>query len=1093
MKNRILAAKMAMVSLLVIILSVTGTPSFAQGRTSGDAVTVSGTILDDNGFTLPGATVQIKGTAFGVNTDIDGQYSIKAKLGDVLVFSFMGMISEERTVSKASVINVALQTDTQLLEEAVSIGYGTQQRSLITNSITKVTSKEFEYAPNQNAIAQLQGKVPGLQVQNSSGQPGANPSMFIRGGTTTGVTGDTPLLIVDGVVSQGFRSISDMNPADIESMEVLKDAASTAIYGASAANGIIIVTTKSGAKGKAKVNFKYTFGIDNKPKTLNMLNARDYVYYSRKALMEDPTCTEADVAKFLNGSFGMSVGNKWDTPNTLDYLDTWLAEYGQDFVSNLLENRGYETMIDPVTGRRLIFQDNNFQNATYQTALKHDYSFSVSGGNDKMDYYASLRHLNQDGTVRGTWYKNYSAAFNGSYKVSDSWKVFTKASLNVGDRNNMSNAVNSLERAMFMPPTYRIYYEDGTPAPGEGMSSFRPLQYENYYKNKYNVNTQYRMTFQFGAVWDILPGLKFTPTIYYNQSEGITASFEALNETTGTAIRPASENHQHDHQFQADAVLSYEKTFAKKHHVVAVAGASYDRDYESKLSGSGSGASTDLIPTLNATADSTQRISSKRVNEAMLSYFGRVNYDYKGKYLLSASIRADGSSKFAQNNSWGYFPGASIGWNMHKEPFFKPVSKVMSKFKIRGSWGRAGNNNLSLANSRGRYSVTGSTYLGEVGILENTLGNADLVWETTESFDAGVDMDFFGGRLGFIVDVYNKVTYDRLYDNKLPSNFGFSSIKCNYGSIGTKGIELELSAVPISTKDFTWNLNFNFTYYRSIVLSLPDNGEYKNRTGGNYIYDPKTGTDIKVGGFAEGERFGSRYAYHYLGVYQTDEEAAAAPYDEDAKGRVKHAGDAIWEDRNNDGVINVKDMVFMGYIRPDKTGGLTNEFRYKNFSARVVMDFAMGHVIDNGTLGYSLASIRNNYNTLTQVITDCWTPDNPDAKYPRYSPKSDADYATRNFTRTAGGIGSSTKGQTNNSAFYEKGDYLAFREITLSYNLPQSLLKKIRISGLQIFGGVYNLGYLTAYKGMMPELYGGYDYGYYPRPRQVSAGINISF
>lgn len=299
MKNRILAAKMAMVSLLVIILSVTGTPSFAQGRTSGDAVTVSGTILDDNGFTLPGATVQIKGTAFGVNTDIDGKYSIKAKLGDVLVFSFMGMISEERTVSKASVINVALQTDTQLLEEAVSIGYGTQQRSLITNSITKVTSKEFEYAPNQNAIAQLQGKVPGLQVQNSSGQPGANPSMFIRGGTTTGVTGDTPLLIVDGVVSQGFRSISDMNPADIESMEVLKDAASTAIYGASAANGIIIVTTKSGAKGKAKVNFKYTFGIDNKPKTLNMLNARDYVYYSRKALMEDPTCTEADVAKFL--------------------------------------------------------------------------------------------------------------------------------------------------------------------------------------------------------------------------------------------------------------------------------------------------------------------------------------------------------------------------------------------------------------------------------------------------------------------------------------------------------------------------------------------------------------------------------------------------------------------------------------------------------------------------------------------------------------------------------------------------------------------------------------------------------------------------
>lgn len=456
-------------------------------------------------------------------------------------------------------------------------------------------------------------------------------------------------------------------------------------------------------------------------------------------------------------------------------------------------------------------------------------------------------------------------------------------------------------------------------------------------------------------------------------------------------------------------------------------------------------------------------------------------------------MRADGSSRFAENHRWGYFPGASLGWNAHKEAFFKPLRKYVSKLKLRTSWGRTGNNSISLSNSRGLYGITETTYLGEVGILNTTLANADLVWETTESWDAGLDLGFFNNRLEILVDVYNKKTFDRLYDNKLPSTTGFSSIKCNYGSLGTKGIEVEINAVPVSTKNFTWSLGANFTWYRTIVLSQPENGEEKNRTGGNYIYDPTTGTEIKVGGFAEGERFGSRYAYHYMGVYQTDEEAALAPYDENAKGRTKHAGDAIWEDRNNDGYINAKDMIFMGYIRPDKTGGFTNSFRWKNLTARVVADFAMGHVINNGSLAYGLASIRNNYNTYTEALKDCWTPENPNAKYPRFSPLSDADYATRNFTRSGESIGSSTSGQSNNSAFYQKGDFLAIREISLAYNLPKSLTKMLRISALQIFGGVYNVGYITGYDGMTPELYLGYDYGQYPRPREYSMGVNITF
>ena len=1062
--------------------------AFSQGK----PVTVTGVITDSAGKPLPAATVQVKGSRTGVSSDLDGFYTINARQGDVLVYSFIGTISKEETVGTSSVMDVRLEDDSELLEEAVSIGYGKQQRSLLTNSITRVSSMEFEHSPQQDAMAQLSGKVPGLSVQVTSGQPGVTSQMFIRGGTTTGVTSDTPLIVVDGVVSQGLRSIQDMNPADIESIEVFKDAASTAIYGARAANGIILVTTKSGKSGKAKVNFKYTIGMDSQPKRLDLCNAEEYIYLTRSTIATDPRADEVTRNKFLNGSFGMSTGNDYNSANTLEFYDAFINKYGVDFVTNLIENEGWQTMVDPVTGKRLIFMDTDFQDATYHNALKQEYDLSISGGNDKATYYASLRHLNQDGIVRGTWYKNYSALFSGSYQVSPAWKVFSKASLNVGDRNQMSNEVNSLQRAMFMPPTYRLYYEDGMPAEGEGMSSFRPREYENYYKTKYNLNRQYRVAFQMGAEWDILPGLQFKPTLYYSSSEGMTSSFEALNATTGTEIRPASAAHQYDGHIQADALLTYDKNIGK-HGINAVAGGSYILNDEFVLNGSGSGASTDLIPTLNATADTTQRTSSTMTQEAMLSYFGRINYNYNGKYLASVSLRADGSSKFAEHHRWGYFPGASLGWNIHKEPFFTPLSKVMNRLKLRASWGQAGNNSITLANSRGQYGLTGTSYLGEVGILNSTLGNADLLWETTESIDAGIDAAFFNDRLEIKFDVYDKKTYDRLYDNKLPATTGFSSIKCNYGSLGTKGLELEVNAVPVSTRNFVWNLGFNFTFYRTIVLSQPDNGEEKNRTGGNYVYDEATGTNIKVGGFAEGERFGTRWAFEAIGVYQTDEEAASAPYDEQAKGRTKYAGDAIWNDRNNDGYINNLDMVFAGYIRPDKLGGITNEFRFGNFSARVVMEYAMGHVINNGTLGYSLGSIRNNFNVFRTALTDCWTPENTDAKYPRFSPMSDADYAIKTFARAGESIGSSTSGQCNTMYFYHKGDFLAFREISFAYNLPEKIARKVRLSGLQIFGGVYNLGYLTEYDGMTPELYLGYDYGFYPRPREFSFGVNISF
>ncbi|MFA5735247.1 MAG: SusC/RagA family TonB-linked outer membrane protein, partial [Proteiniphilum sp.] len=786
-------------------------------------------------------------------------------------------------------------------------------------------------------------------------------------------------------------------------------------------------------------------------------------------------------------------GNPRNSKNTLEFLDVYLTNYGQQYVSDLLENQGWQTMQDPVTGRQLIFQDNDFQKATFTNGQKQEYDLNVSGGNESGNYYIGLRHMNQDGILRGTHYKNYSLLFNGDYQLSERWSVSTKASFQVRDAVGGGNTNNSISRNILTPPTYRLYYEDGTPAPGEGISSFRNRIHEVYYKTNYDDVNVYRTTFQIAGRWEIMPGLVFSPSAYYFGTEGIENYFQADNETTGNTIRPASAKHNYDRHLQGDALLSYEKEIGEGHNLSAVAGTSYTHDYSYRLSASGSGSMIDQIPTLNATADSTQRASSTKSFEATLSYFGRLNYDYKGKYMASASLRADGSSRFAEDKMWGIFPGVSAGWNMHREEFFEPVRTLFSKMKWRASWGRTGNNNLSVANSRGAYTITGSNYMGRVGIINTTLKNSQLVWETTDSYDIGVDLGFFNNRLNLLLDYYNKLTHDRLYDQPLWYSTGYSSIKSNYGSIRNQGFEVELNTTPIDRKDFTWDLGLTFSFNRSVVEKLPDNGEEKNRVGGNFIYDPVSGELMKVGGIAEGERFGGRWAFHYLGTYQTDEEAANAPVDPNAQRRVKHAGDSKFEDRNNDGMLDVNDMVFMGYIRPDKSGGILNTLRYKSLSVRIVMDWAVGHVIDNGFKGQIMGSSRNNNNAITEAMTNSWQEANDGTRYPKYTVQSDYDYQYRNHMRWDNQIGSTTQGSTNNSLYFSKGDFLAFREVSLSYQLPESWSNRLRLSAVELFAGAYNLGYLKRYEGMFPEIYDGTDYGTYPRPRQYNMGARISF
>jgi len=1074
---------------LTAIFCLFALQSFAQ-----NAVLISGVVKSGKGNeTIPGVSVKLKGTNLVAVTNTDGRYSIAVTGGTgTLVFTFIGSKTVEEVINGRTVINTVLQDDVAGLNEVVVIGYGTQSRATVTNSISKVGNAEFDNAASANPLTALQGKVAGLSLQVSSGQPGASPQIFIRGGASTSPEGDAPLFIVDGIVG-GINNIADLNPDDIEFMQVLKDIASTAIYGARGSNGVIIVKTKSGKLNtKPQIKFKYTYGLDRQAKQYDFTSAADYVYISRLNTQKFNT---SNPSLFLTGgTYGMSTGNPRNSKNTLEFLDTYITAYGRDYVADLIDNQGWQTMTDPVTNKKLLFKDTNYQDVTFQDASRKEYNINLSGGSDKTTYYIGVGHMDQSGLAAGTFYKNYNFLANGTYKLSDKWELNTNVNYTMRKENHIGNTQNVLSRSITMPYTYRLNYENGLPAPGEGVASFRNRNHEIYYRDQYNDFNTYIATLSAGATWKIIPGLTFKPAAYWFTTEGIGNAFEAYNEVNKN--RNASAEHSLQRTGQLDGIFNYDKNFGDKHHTSSMLGTSYINNYRYVINGSGYGAPTDNIHTLNATSALTQRTSTNIDSYALLSFFGRMNYDYDRKYLFSATLRNDGSSLFAEDHQFGLFPGVSAGWNLHSEKFWEPVKKYVSTLKLRTSWGQTGMNGLTASDSQGQYGVS-SNYNGEVGILNTVLANRSLVWETTTSFDAGADIGLLNDRFSLALDYYNKITSDRLFDAPLDATSGFSSIKSNFGSIQVRGYEIELAAHAVKSKNFSWDLNFNIAFSKSTVLKLPANSEVKNRIGGNIIYDKNLGDYVKVGGTAEGEQYGGRWAYHSIGVYATDADAANAPKDVEANNRVKKGGDAIWEDVDGNGIIDNRDMVFMGYIRPNKQGGIVNTFTYKSLSMRIAADFALGHVIDNSFRGRSLASGRNNNMTLQEVMGDqIWNNQGDQGKtIPKYTVQSDADYNYRNHLRNGNGLDpvGSMGYATANSLYFSKGDFLALREVSFSYAFKSAFLKKAAIAGINVFAGVYNIGYLTKYTGLMPEIYTGNDPGSYPRPRQYNFGATFIF
>ena len=1034
---------------------------------------ITGTVKDRSGETLPGVSVKLKGTSIGTNTNTSGNYSITVSDSKgVLIFSFIGMQNQEVEISGRKVIDVTLLASIESLKEVVVIGYGSQSRETVSTSISKLDTKVLTNVPFANVASALQGTLSGVRVQTTSGMPGSAPRIIIRGGTSiNNPDGAGPLYVVDGVIRSNINTIDQ---SDIESLQVLKDAAATSIYGARASNGVVIIATKSGKSGKAVIDYRYDMTLSDNVEKYDLLSAKDYIYYQRLGIYRSATWGNKP-AQLAILSSASSAGTGNDLTNNTAYTTQYLTPQNQHKLSE-----GWQSMPDPIDPTKtIIFDDFDFQNSLYRTGVSGNHSITASGGTEKGTFSAGLGYLNNDGIVITTNYKRLNAHINGDFKIRDNLKVFGRLLYSNSEDNNPTST-STFGRSIGLPPTAKYKFEDGTFAPGQSSSLGN---------NEYLLNTVDRknigddLTVAFGAQLKILPGLSFDPQVSWWQTSGDTRNFQKAfwnGPLSYVTSRAATSSNSKSLQKQADAVFTYVKSLKNSHNIEAKAGFSYYGSSSTSLSASGRDAATDLIPTLNASALPVS-VSSTESEQLIYGYFGRLNYDFNQKYLLSINARYDGASNLGDAYKWGLFPGVSIGWNVHKEGFWNSLPENLLKLKLRASYGVNGNiSGLGPYTAQGQYNV-GSQYGGFAAVQNTVIANTELQWEQSRTLDFGLDLGVFDNRVNIMFDVYRRETDNLLASLALPHSTGFSSTLTNLGSLENKGIELELNTrIMPSTSSFQWDLGFNVSKVSNKILKLPYNGVENNRIGGVQVWDQETGAYVWKGGLQEGGTMGDYYTYKMLGVYATDAEAASGPIDNltPIADKKLYGGDAIIADLDGNKILDTRDQVYAGNIYPKWTGGFSNSFNYKNIGLYIRTDFTRGQTIYNYTNLSLIAQLQGD-NGLSKDVLKSWQKQGDITDVPVFVY---ADQQVRNKLY---------RGAVGNTKFYEKGDYLAIRELTLTYDLPKALLKRAKISGMRLNVTGHNLHYFTKFSGLNPE-YGGQDTGRYPIPRNLVFGLNVT-
>lgn len=1029
----------------------------AEAQTSD---TVRGKVIDENGSPIVGVAVYVKGSTTGQTTDINGKYSLQASSDAILVFSSLGYKSQEIPVGNKSVVNITLKADQTEIDEIVVVGYGSQSRRTLATAHAKVDAEKINDVPVTSLATALQGKVAGARIyQSGGGQPGSEASIVIRGGSSINKS-NSPLVLVDGVE----RTMDDLDPQDIESVNVLKDAASTAIYGSRASNGVILVTTKKGKQGKVSISFNSSVGIATPQKYMDMASASEYLTFVRQA------AAASEWAGDLTSQYAWGTGNDAGSQYSTRYL-----EEGESVPA------GYKSMADPLDpAKTLIFQDNDFQRLTLGTSVEQMYSLSATGGSKNIKFASSINYSDVDGIQIGTEYNRLSARANIDFRLNDYISLTTK--LNHSDSKKIGTDQRDIyARSIWFAPTAKVYFDDGSLAYGQNATFGNPLWFvdvnnrvQNYTKT--GMGASLNITF--------LPELKLTVNgDYYFQQKKIE-NFTKAN--IFDMSRRSKLDQEQGRLYQTEAFLTYNKTFNEIHNLNIVAGISYMYTNAFSASSTIQGAISDLVWTQNA-GKNLMDITSSKSEEKLLGAFVRANYILKNRYIFSASLRRDASSRFARGHRTGYFPGGSAAWIISEEPFLKG-NKILSTLKLRGSIGQTGNNSVGKYDYMQTYSVNGQ-YAGLGTISATGIPNPHLSWETTTQYDLGFDIGLLNDRISILLDYYNKVTDDLLFDVPLPNETGYGNIQKNVGSVKFYGFEVEIRANIIDKGKLRWDADFNLSYNQHKVLKLPYNGMPQNRIGGKYRPDGSA-----YGGIAEGERMDAIFGYRVSHILDSYEEAQNAMYDNLAAGYdpqtgkkkkgTKQPGDFEWVDIYKDGKIDDNDREVLGYTTPKFTGGISTSVTYGRLSASIFMDYALGHTIMDGVLCRSWGNLmEGQMNVSSDMIGATWSKEGDyaagKAKYPRFAMmdnKQNSNYRQSDFLTF-------------------KGDYLCLREVAITYDLFRS--EKSPLKRIQVGFSIQNAGYLTAYKGWTPEFTASTDDNYkennYPVPRKYVFNVKLSF
>ncbi len=977
----------------------------------GSGIKVMGVVSDKSG-TLPGVTIRVKGTTIGTVTDVDGKYILTVPgKEDILVFSYIGYETQEVPLQDRIVIDVLMVQDVMNLNEIVVMGYGTQKKRDITGAVSTVSSSDIRKIPVTGIDQALQGQASGVQVTQNYGSPGAGMQIRIRG---MGTIGDSdPLYVIDGVPTK--ENLNSLNASDIESISILKDASAAAIYGARAANGVVLITTKIGQRGVTQVQLNAIYGVQKISNKLDLLTADQYTTIMDEALIND----------------GLSP--VWNNPGI---------------------------------GKGTDWQDAIFRNAAFKK-----YDLSVSSGNDKTTYLLGLGYLGQDGIVEYSDFKRYNLRFNLNSNVTDKFIVGTTMNLSRVAEDLIDTEINGVVRsAIFQPPTILVYNEDGTYAgPGQNEGDAQnPLGMAER-SDRSSVNNKL-----FGSIYasyEFIPDLKFKSNLGLNVYSLQTRDFDpTFSEGNANRLINSLTHQQVDYfDINWENTLEYTKIL-NKNIITALIGNTMQDSKTSILSGYRERFNNNETYLQYLDAGSANDKARGNLTEwSLLSYFGRINYSYADKYLLSVNARYDGSSRFGRSNRWGLFPSASAGWRISGEDFFK--SDFVDDLKLRASWGQLGNQDIGLyAFSSVLQQVfypIGISQIPGLGYFPASDFNPDVKWETTSQLDFGLDFSAMDYRLYLSVDYYKKNTRDMLLILPQPATSGFGSTGYeNVGEIENKGLEFQ-AIWKDKAGPFNYSINANVTTSKNEVIRL---GEYNDAITSGMFFDMSTRTEV-------GHSIREFYGYVTDGIFQNQAEIDASA---DQPGAVP--GDIRFKDISGDGVINSEDRAFIGNPYPDLFFGLNLGLSYKSFDLSIFFQGQYGNEIYNATK-FWLTNSGYNYNKGTAIF-DRWTSEGTSNTEPRLS-TVDANQNGRGSDR-----------------YIEDGSYLRLKNLQLGYTLPDALAGKIRLKGARVFVSGTNLLTFTKYTGYDPEVGAaratlgdrtvGFDEVTYPQNKGFVVGINIT-